>query len=73
MDPYQCIGWLGNGAFVTGAYAMANRRPIRFAYLNLLGNVCYVIQSVAYHNWSLVALSLILGVLNIATVKKWKT
>ena len=72
MDPYQYIGWIGNVGFVLGAYAMANKRPVRFAYFNLVGNLCYSTQSIAYENWSLLALSLILGTLNVVTVKRWK-
>ena len=73
MEIAQCIGWLGNVCFVAGAYAMANRKPIRFAYFSLVGNLCYLTQSIVYSNWSLLALSVILGVLNLMTVRRWKS
>jgi hypothetical protein len=68
----QCIGWCGNLAFVAGAYAMTQKRPVRYAVFNVVGNLCYSIQSVVYENWSLFALSLILGTLNVVTLVKWK-
>ena len=67
----QWIGWLGNCNFLLGAYAMAQKRPVRFAWFNLVGNVCYSIQSTAYENWSLLALSVVLGVFNIVAIRRW--
>lgn len=67
----QIIGHIGNVMFVVGAYAMSQKRPIRFAWFNLAGNLCYSAQSIGYGNWSLLALSLILGTLNIVTVRRW--
>jgi hypothetical protein len=72
MDILQLTGWCGNVGFVLGAYAMANKRPVRFAWFNLFGNLCYTTQSMAYGNWSLLALSLILGFLNVVQIKRWK-
>jgi hypothetical protein len=68
----QLIGWCGNIAFILGAYAMTQRRPIRYAVFSAVGNICYISQSVMYQNWSLLALSLILGTLNIVTLVRWK-
>jgi len=68
----QLAGWIGNLFFILGAYAMTQKRPVRYAAFNIVGNLCYTTQSIVYQNWSLFALSLILGALNIVTLVKWK-
>jgi len=68
----QTLGWISNCSFILGAYAMANKKPIRFAWFNFCGNIGYSIQSVEYENWSLLGLSLILGTLNLVAVRTWK-
>jgi len=51
---------------------MARRKPIHYAVANFLGNAAYIYQSVALENWSLLGLSCVLGVLNIATLIQWR-
>lgn len=68
----QTIGWLGNFCFIAGAYAMARKKPLQYAVYNFFGNACYCSQSIFLENWSLLGLSLILGVLNVVTLWRWK-
>lgn len=67
----QLVGWLGNVCFIAGAAAMARRRPLGYAVLNVAGNGAYVVQSYLASNGSLLALSLVLGAINLLTFYAW--
>jgi hypothetical protein len=68
----QLLGWLGNVFFVYGAYLLTQKKPRSYAVWNLCGNFAYILQGMFYQNWSLVALSMVLGTLSAAILLKWK-
>ena len=66
----ECIGWVGNVAFLTGAVFLLKGRIGRCATMNFLGNAAYVVQAYSTSNWSLFWLDLSLGVIAFVTALK---
>ena len=65
------LGWIGNIAFIIGAFLVAKKRVSGF-YFNLLGAIFYIIIGFKLPLYSLVGIELILGSLNIYGIYNWK-
>ena len=64
------LGWIGNGFFVLGAYALGKKSTFGF-YANIVANIAYIWQSILLDNIPLVWLSFILILLNCKGVIEW--
>lgn len=67
------IGWIGNIFFLLGAMFLA-RKWIFGWHCQVLGNVCYVLFAIlmGLEGLSLGALSVLLIIINIDGLKRWK-
>jgi len=65
------IGWIGNVFFIFGVPALAQKKVIGF-YLNIVANLCYVLQGYLVGVPSLMVISIFLVILNIYGIVKWR-
>ncbi|GEM_PF-2941083 len=67
----QLIGWIGNFLFLIGALCICKKNILGF-YIQAIANGLYIWQSIILNNTSLCWLSIILGIVNIYGIYKWK-
>lgn len=64
------VGWLGNICLVSGALFIAQQNILGLV-LNVLGNLCYIYYGHYSKSSSILALSFILGSLNVYGIFNW--
>jgi len=67
----QILGWIGNGLFFYGVYALARKNVLGF-YSNAMANFMYGTQAILMFNWALLICSLGLLLLNIYGILNWR-
>jgi len=67
------IGWIGNIAFLLGAIFLAIKWRIGW-HMQIIGNASYVVYSIliGVDGLSLLCLSILLIIINIIGLKKWR-
>jgi len=66
----DCIGWIGNFCFITGAFYLAQKKTSGF-WLQIGGNLAYAIQGFLFRTSSLWAVSIALILVNIWGIYTW--
>ena len=70
MDLADALGWIGNIGFLAGMPLLSYRKKSGFLGC-LMGNTFYFFQAILTGVWSLLALSVILGGINIFGYINW--
>lgn len=67
------LGWIGNVGYILGLYYLANlKKPVPSMWWNVFGNALYVFYAWLLNTPSLIVLSILLIIMNIYGIYKWK-
>ena len=70
MTHADVLGWIGNVGFIAGAVLIA-RKSIWGLWLNVFGNLCYIVVGLLSELPSLFVCSLVLLLINIYGIYHW--